>query len=108
MHKFWYHSPVRFHKSLDAFADNTNPQNTQYFGNVGKSYPLELNVLHRFLIPNDNNTIPSEDLELWCGQTQIPCVFNIVEGKLKRITFISKTEASGRLEIKSSGQTVFW
>lgn len=108
MHKFWYHSPVRFYKSLDAFADNTNPQNTQYFGNVGKSYPLELNVLHRFLIPNDNNTVPSEDLELWCGQTQIPCVFNIVEGKLKRITFISKTEASGRLEIKSAGQTVFW
>nr|DAQ90047.1 MAG TPA: hypothetical protein [Caudoviricetes sp.] len=32
MQLFWYHSPVRFYKTLEELQDMTNPQNTQYFG----------------------------------------------------------------------------
>lgn len=108
MHKFWYHSPVRFFKTLAEHEDKTNPQNSQYFGSVGNPYPLEVNKYHRFLIPNDNNTVPTPDLELWVSGVRIPAHFTIVGDKLHYVTFVSLTEVSGRFEIKSEGVTLFY
>jgi hypothetical protein len=56
MHKFWYHSPLRFYKTKEELSDMTNPQNCQFFG-AKNPYPLEKGELHRFLIPNIDNEI---------------------------------------------------
>ena len=56
MHKFWYHSPLRFYKTKEELSDMTNPQNCQFFG-AKNQYPLEKGELHRFLIPDVNNEI---------------------------------------------------
>ena len=56
MHKFWYHSPLRFYKTKEDLSDMTNPQNCQFFG-AKNPYPLEKGELHRFLIPNVDNEI---------------------------------------------------
>lgn len=56
MHKFWYHSPLRFYKTKEELSDMTNPQNCQFFG-AKYPYPLEKGELHRFLIPNIDNEI---------------------------------------------------
>lgn len=108
MHRFWYHSPVRFFKTLAEFEDMTNPQNSQYFGTPSNPYPLEINKYHRFLIPNDNYTIPSTDLELWVSGERIPAHFTIVGDKLHYITLVSTKAVSGRFEVKSDGQTIFY
>lgn len=61
MHKFWYHSPLRFYKTKEELSDMTNPQNCQFFG-AKNPYPLEKGELHRFLIPKvDNETIGSSN-----------------------------------------------
>lgn len=112
MQRFWYHSPVRFYKTLEELEDMTNPQNTQYFGHVNNPYPLEVNSYHRFLIPNYQNQVESEDLQLWLigdDEIQVPCEFGILDGKLVRVTFISFEEIQGHFEIKNKlGETVFY
>lgn len=107
MQLFWYHSPVRFYRNLEELQDMTNPQNTQYFGEKSP-YPLEKGVLHRFLIPNYQNEVSSNDLSLWIGKTQIGCEFGISNGKLFRVTFVSDENISGNLEIKQGSETIFY
>lgn len=111
MQRYWYHSPVRFYKTIEELEDMTNPQNTQYFGNVGNPYPLEINVHHRFLIPAFNNEINSENLELWLiGDTenQIPCEFGIADGKLWRVSFINFEPIQGSFEIRDNGEPIYF
>ena len=112
MHKFWYHSPVRFYRTLSELQDAKNPQNTQYFGEKNP-YPLELGDFHRYLIPNYQNTVASSDLSIWVVNEKkalkILGVFNVEGGKLKYITFKSKIAISGRLEIRDSdNNTIFY
>lgn len=90
----------------------TNPQNTQYFGEKA-IYPLEVNDFHRFIIPNHQNEVSSENLSIWCVNSteeyRIVSVCEIFEGKLKYVTFKSRKAISGRLEIrKSSGEKLFY
>ena len=108
MHKFWYHSPVRFYKTQSELQDMTNPQNTQYFG--GKNpYPLEISEVHRFLIPNVDNEVDSTDLEMWVGDYQIYCEFGISNDKLFRVTISSDQFVSGQIQIKkSTGEVLFY
>ncbi|KQR93289.1 hypothetical protein ASG01_08815 [Chryseobacterium sp. Leaf180] len=111
MQRFWYHSPVRFYKTIEELEDMTNPQNTQFFGTPNAPYPLEVNEYHRFLIPDYQNEIESEDLELWLigeTETQIACQFGVGDNKLTRITFISFESLHGRFEIRSGGETLFY
>lgn len=108
MQKFWYHSPVRFYKTQSELDDMTNPQNCQYFG--GKNpYPLEITELHRFLIPNVDNDIEDEDLEMWVGENQIYCEFGISDNKLFRVTISSEDFVSGQIQIRNSiGEVLFY
>lgn len=111
MQKFWYHSPVRFYRTLEELEDMTNPQNTQYFGHVNTPYPLELNSYHRFLIPNFNNEIGNQDLELWMvgdSDVQIPCEFGFNGDKLFRITIFSDFSFVGRFEIRGDLGTYYY
>ena len=108
MHRFWYHSPVRFYPSLQDLEDKTNPQNNQYFGSVNNPYPLEIGIYHRFLIPSDRNDVTTNDLKLWIGGKNIPANFRIENGKLKSVTFFYESEISGRFEIKAESQTLFY
>lgn len=108
MHRFWYHSPVRFYRTLEELEDKLNPQNSQYFGTVGNPYPLEKGKLHRFLIPNDNNTLSSNDLQLFVDGVLLAAHFKIVDAKLHYITFQSDVDVCGRIEIKSDGITLFY
>lgn len=112
MHKFWYHSPVRFYRTLSELQDAKNPQNTQYFGEKNP-YPLELGDFHRYLIPNYQNTVTSSDLSIWVVNgkkaLKILAVCNVQGGKLKYITFKSNIAISGRLEIRDSdNNTIFY
>lgn len=112
MHNFWYHSPVRFYPSLEELADMTNPQNSQYFGEKS-AYPLELNDFHRFIIPNFQNEVSSENLSIWCvndvEEYRIVSVCEIFDGLLKYVTFKSRKSISGRLEIRSdAGDPLFY
>lgn len=106
MQRFWYHSPVRFYKTQAELEDMTNPQNCQYFGEHNP-YPLEKDVLHRFLIPNIDNEVDSTSLSMWLGSNQIPCEFGISDGKLFRVTFISYEVLSGNFEIKQGDETIY-
>jgi len=108
MHRFWYHSPVRFYRTLEELEDKLNPQNSQYFGTVGNPYPLEKGKLHRFLVPNDNNTLSSNDLQLFVDGVLLAAHFKIVDAKLHYITFQSDVDVCGRIEIKSDGETLFY
>jgi len=111
MHKFWYHSPVRFYRTIEELEDMTNPQNAQYYGHV-KPYPLEVNSYHRYLIPNYQNEISDQDLSLYLvgdDEVKIPCEFGISDSKLYRITFIYSEEIEGRFEIRdSAGLAIFY
>ncbi|MFP7656075.1 hypothetical protein [Chryseobacterium proteolyticum] len=110
MQKFWYHSPVRFYKTEEELSDMTNPQNTQFFGYKG-SYPLELSVMHRFLIPNYQNEVSAEELELWLvgdEETLIACQFGIANGKLFRVTFICDEEIEGSFQIRTGAGEILY
>ncbi|MDR3026066.1 hypothetical protein [Chryseobacterium sp.] len=111
MHKFWYHSPVRFYRTLEELEDMTNPQNAQYYGHV-KPYPLEVNSYHRYLIPNYQNEIENAELVLFlvgANEVQIPCEFGVSDGKLFRISFIHDEEIQGHFEIRdSTGTAIFY
>ncbi len=111
MHKFWYHSVVRFFRNTEDLIDLENPQNAQYFGHKNP-YPLEIGKYHRFPIPNVDNDIDDDKLKLWLindRETQIPAKFKVIDGKLISITFISYDEIAGHLEIrKESGETIYF
>lgn len=111
MQKFWYHSPVRFYRTMEELEDMTNPQNAQYYGHKSP-YPLEVNQYHRYLIPNYNNEVSDENLSLWLvgdEEIQIAARFGISNGKLFRVSFISDEEIQGRFEIRNSnGVTLFY
>lgn len=110
--KFWYHSPVRFYRTMEELEDMTNPQNTQYYGHKAP-YPLEYSLHHRFLIPNYKNEVPNEGLRLYLingnSETIIPCEFGISQGKLFRVTLICFEEIQGYFEIRTeTGLTLFY
>ncbi|MDV3536848.1 hypothetical protein CMU91_15115 [Elizabethkingia anophelis] len=112
MQKFWYHSPVRFYRSLSDLEDMTNPQNTQYFG-TRRPYPLELNSYHRFQLPDVDNDVLTTNLSLWLvndrKEYNIPVKFGIENGKLRRLTFGYHENVSGRLEIRDNeGRKLFF
>ncbi|SHH95887.1 hypothetical protein SAMN05421866_0038 [Chryseobacterium oranimense] len=113
MQKFWYHSPVRFYKTMEELEDMTNPQNTQYYGHKNP-YPLEYNSYHRFLIPNYQNEVPEDkELQLWIvgdEEIRIPCEFGIYQNKLVRVSFICyEIYLSGRFEIRTEdGDVLFY
>jgi hypothetical protein len=111
MQKFWYHSLVRFYKTEEELLDMTNPQNTQFFGDKG-SYPLELSVMHRFLIPNYQNEVSTTDLELWLigdEETRIACEFGLAIGKLFRLTFICHDQIEGSFQIRTgTGEVLYY
>lgn len=108
MQKFWYHSPVRFYRTLEELQDMTNPQNTQYFGEP-PVYPLEVMQMHRFLIPNFDNDVPVEEYFIYCGDALISSVCEISDGKLKYVTLGHTDSISGRLEIRNvAGETLFY
>lgn len=108
MQKFWYHSPVRFYRTIEELEDMTNPQNTQYFGDVRNPYPLEIGEYHRFLIPMIDNDVPSDDLELWIGDVQISAKFHVVADKLERVTFMHGEYISGQFEIRRNDDVLFY
>ncbi|MBG0514103.1 hypothetical protein [Elizabethkingia meningoseptica] len=112
MHKFWYHSPVRFYRSLSDLEDMTNPQNTQYFG-TRRSYPLEVNEFHRFQIPDVDNLVETSDLVLWIvndrNEFVVPAQFGIDNGKLRRVTLKSFEWYTGHFEIRDNvGNKLFF
>ena len=90
----------------------TNPQNTQFFGEK-TPYPLELNDFHRFIIPNFKNEVSESDLFIWLvnnnEEYQLVSVCEIFDGLVKYVTFKSKKNISGRLEIRNiNGETLFY
>lgn len=113
MHRYPYHSPVRFYKSKDDLSDDTNSQNLQFFGSKNP-YPLEINSYHRYLIPNYENEVDTTELELWLigkDEIQIDCElgFNSDENRLLRISFVCDKFIQGNFEIKkTTGETIFY
>lgn len=108
MQRFWYHSPVRFYKTQEELDDMTNPQNCQYFGSKNP-YPLEISELHKFLIPNVDNEVLNDDLQMWVGNEQIYCEFGISDGKLFRVTLSNDDFVSGNIQIRNSlGEVLFY
>lgn len=110
MHKFWYHSPVRFYKTKEELSDMTNPQNTQFFG-AKNPYPLELGVYHRFLIPNFNNEISASELRLYLVneyETLITSKIDVVDNKLCAVTFKHDEITQGTFEIRDDYETLFY
>ncbi|MGU3377477.1 hypothetical protein [Chryseobacterium sp. M5A1_1a] len=110
-HEFWYHSPIRFYRTIEELQDLNNPQNAQYYGHK-KPYPLQFGLYHRFPIPNYKNEVPDEPLILWIignEEKTIPSVTKVVAGKLQSITFICFEEIFGHLELRTeSGVTVYY
>ncbi|NAW50786.1 hypothetical protein GNY06_05105 [Elizabethkingia argentiflava] len=110
MHKFWYHSPVRFYNNASELEDMRNPQNTQFFG-VNQAYPLDIGEFHRFQIPNTSGyEVNTSNLLLWLNGSVVPAQFGIDDGRLRRVTFKSyETTDAGRFEIKDlSGKSLFF
>lgn len=109
MHNFWYHSPVRFYTNADDLVDITNPQNVY---NNSQPYALELEVYHRYLIPNYNNIVLDFDLKLILvtqhSEIEIPCLFGFIDSKLQKITFKYNDYASGYFEIRNSENTTLF
>lgn len=93
---------------MSDFEDMTNPQNTQFYGTISNPYPLEINSIHKFLIPDEENTIPDGELELWCGEKKIKAVFGITDNRLYSVTFVYNKPLRGRLEIRRNGKTLFY
>lgn len=102
VHLFWYHSPVRFYKTLQELQDMTNPQNTQYFGERNP-YPLEIGAKHRFVIPMYGNTITAGEHKVFLvngtNKTELDSSVFEKDGYLKYVTFKSDKPLTGRLEI---------
>ncbi len=112
MHLYPYHSPVRFYKSKEALLDKTNAQNLQYFGHLNNPYPLEVSAYHRYLLPNYENEVDTEKLQLWLvgdDEVLIPSQVKVNNNRLLRISFICHSQIQGSFEIrKETGETVFY
>lgn len=111
MQRFWYHSPVRFYRTLEELEDMTNPQNTAYFGKRSP-FKLEKTYFHRYLIPNYDNDITPQDLFLYVvnemGEQKITLVSEIIDNKLKYVTIFSSYAIRGRLEIRTASSEVLF
>ena len=110
MHKFWYHSPVRFYKTKEELSDMTNPQNCQFFG-AKNPYPLEKGELHRFLIPNVDNEVITSNLKLFLvGDTEqeIQSLMTVIDDKLCAVTFKCDDFIQGHFEIRNYTEPVFY
>lgn len=110
MHKFWYHSPLRFYKTKEELSDMTNPQNCQFFG-AKNPYPLEKGELHRFLIPNYNNEVITTNLKLFLvGDTEqeIQSLMTVIDDKLCAVTFKGDDFIQGHFEIRNYTEPVFY
>ena len=109
MSSFWYHSPIRFYRSLSELTDKRNPQNAQYFG-AEYPYKLEIGVIQNILIPIDLDfTLPSElisNCKLFisngCDRLELKSRFVFNNNRLVSIAFISNDFFCGRLEIEDS------
>ena len=115
MSSFWYHSPIRFYRSLSELTDKRNPQNAQYFG-AEYPYQLEIGVIQNILIPIDLDfTLPSElisNCKLFisngCNRLQLKSRFVFDNNRLVSIAFISNDFFCGRLEIEDSTGCVIY
>ena len=110
MHKFWYHSPLRFYKTKEELSDMTNPQNCQFFGSKNP-YPLEIGEYHRFLIPNIDNEIVGSNLKLFLvGDTEqeIQSLMTVIDDKLCAVTFKCDNFIQGHFEIRNYTEPVFY
>lgn len=99
---FWYHSPVRFYRTLEEHRDMTNPQNTQYFGEKNP-YPLEMGVYHSFPIPMFNNVIRggTKYIELVNGNERVTIGQMYMQGnRLDYVVFKCDRPLTGRIEIR--------
>jgi len=109
MSSFWYHSPIRFYRSLSELTDKRNPQNAQYFG-AEYPYQLEIGVIQNILIPIDLDfTLPSElisNCKLFisngCDRLELKSRFVFNNNRLVSVAFISNDFFCGRLEIEDS------
>ena len=116
MSSFWYHSPIRFYRSLSELTDKRNPQNAQYFG-AEYPYQLEIGVIQNILIPIDLDfTLPSaliSNCKLFisngCDRLELKSrfIFNN-NNRLVSIAFISNDFFCGRLEIEDSTGCVIY
>lgn len=110
MHKFWYHSPLRFYKTKEELSDMTNPQNCQFFG-AKNPYPLEKGELHRFLIPNHTNEVVTTNLKLFLVgdiEQEIQSLMTIIDSKLCAVTFRCDDFIQGHFEIRDEYDTLFY
>ena len=115
MSSFWYHSPIRFYRSLSELTDKRNPQNAQYFG-AEYPYKLEIGVIQNILIPIDLDfTLPSElisNCKLFisngCDRLELKSRFVFNNNRLVSIAFISNDLFCGRLEIEDSTGCVIY
>ena len=115
MSSFWYHSPIRFYRSLSELTDKRNPQNAQYFG-AEYPYKLEIGVIQNILIPIDLDfTLPSElisNCKLFisngCDRLELKSRFVFNNNRLVSIAFISSNIFCGRLEIEDSTGCVIY
>ena len=105
MSSFWYHSPIRFYRSLSELTDKRNPQNAQYFG-AEYPYKLEIGVIQNILIPIDLDfTLPSElisNCKLFisngCDRLELKSRFIFNNNRLVSVAFISNDFFCGRLD----------
>ena len=115
MSSFWYHSPIRFYRSLSELTDKRNPQNAQYFG-AEYPYQLEIGVIQNILIPTDLDfTLPSvliSNCKLFisngCDRLELKSRFVFNNNRLVSIAFISNDFFCGRLEIEDSTGCVIY
>ena len=115
MSSFWYHSPIRFYRSLSELTDKRNPQNAQYFG-AEYPYKLEIGVIQNILIPIDLDfTLPSEmitNCKLFisngCDRLELKSRFIFNNNRLVSVAFISSNIFCGRLEIEDSTGCVIY
>ena len=115
MSSFWYHSPIRFYRSLSELTDKRNPQNAQYFG-AEYPYKLEIGVIQNILIPIDLDfTLPSEmitNCKLFisngCDRLKLKSRFIFNNNRLVSVAFISSNIFCGRLEIEDSTGCVIY
>lgn len=110
MHKFWYHSPLRFYKTKEELSDMTNPQNCQFFG-AKNPYPLEKGEFHRFLIPHFNNEVVTTNLKLFLVgdfEQEIQSLMTVIDSKLCAVTFRCDDFIQGHFEIRDDFDTLLY
>ena len=115
MSSFWYHSPIRFYRSLSELTDKRNPQNAQYFG-AEYPYQLEIGVIQNILIPIDLDfTLPNaliSNCRLFisngCDRLQLKSRFVFDNNRLVSVAFVSNDFFCGRLEIEDSTGCVIY